>query len=182
MLRGFLRRPASRLARRQHQRQTRNASGANVPDIAHNVNEYFSWHFYAAFATIPVLTVLYQYSRPGPNGEMHWITRKVFEYQVEMRDEWRDRNVARTQAFERAAHDKHLLLYGNEGKHAFHETRFPDALWAGCTRNAPAGHFINIDHVVEHYRQKHLESEAKKAERLAAKEAPAGTDAGSAAS
>lgn len=87
------------------------------------------WAFYATFATLPVLTLIYQYSRPGADGEMHWITRKVFDYQVEMRDVWRDRNVARTQAIERAAHDKHLFLYANMGEAPYYEVRFPEYVY-----------------------------------------------------
>lgn len=34
--------------------------------------------------------------------------------------------------------------------------------------NVPAGHNINLDHVVEHYRNKHLDEEERKAKKAVA--------------
>lgn len=35
----------------------------------------------------------------------------------------------------------------------------------------PAGHYVNLDKVVDHYRQKHVNEEEAKASKLAAKKA-----------
>ncbi|KAJ2897874.1 hypothetical protein MKZ38_004333 [Zalerion maritima] len=161
---------ASQLPNAGRQQARRWASGGSVPDIAHNVNEPLGFAFWATFAVVPVLTGIYQLSKYANEGEMNWLARKVFDYQVEMNDTWQDRNVARTQAYEKAAHDKHLFLYANMGESPYHEVRFPDAIWVGCPRNVPAGHYANVDYVVEHYRQKYLASEEKKTKKLAAKE------------
>lgn len=37
---------------------------------------------------------------------------------------------------------------------------------AGCPHNVPAGHFANLEHLVEHYRKEHLEEEEKKLKKL----------------
>jgi hypothetical protein len=37
----------------------------------------------------------------------------------------------------------------------------------------PAGHYVNMDKVVEHYRKQHLDEEDRKAKKLAAKAATA---------
>lgn len=39
---------------------------------------------------------------------------------------------------------------------------------SGSPSNVPAGHGINLDQVVEHYRRQHLDEEARKAKLLAA--------------
>lgn len=38
---------------------------------------------------------------------------------------------------------------------------------SGCPNNVPAGHGVNLDHVVEHYRKQHLDEEERKAKKLA---------------
>lgn len=37
---------------------------------------------------------------------------------------------------------------------------------SGSPRNVPAGHYVNIDHVVEHYRKEHLDEEERKFKKL----------------
>lgn len=41
------------------------------------------------------------------------------------------------------------------------------ALQSHAARNIQAGHLLKLDHVVEHYKQKHLENEERKAKKLA---------------
>lgn len=38
---------------------------------------------------------------------------------------------------------------------------------SGSPRNVPAGHYVNLDKVVEHYRKQHLDDEERKAKKLA---------------
>ena len=42
---------------------------------------------------------------------------------------------------------------------------------AGPPINVPAGHYINTDKIVEYYRKEHLETEARKLQRLVEEEA-----------
>lgn len=39
---------------------------------------------------------------------------------------------------------------------------------SGSPRNVPAGHYVNIDKVVDHYRKQHLDEEERKAKKLEA--------------
>lgn len=38
---------------------------------------------------------------------------------------------------------------------------------SGCPNNVPAGHYPNMDKVMEHYRKQHLDDEERKAKKLA---------------
>ena len=38
----------------------------------------------------------------------------------------------------------------------------------GSPYNVPAGHYVNLDKVVAHYRKKHLDEEERKAKKIAA--------------
>lgn len=38
---------------------------------------------------------------------------------------------------------------------------------SGCPNNVPAGHGVNLDYIVEHYRKQHLDEEERKAKKLA---------------
>lgn len=38
---------------------------------------------------------------------------------------------------------------------------------SGSPHNVPAGHYVNLDKVTEHYRKQHLDDEERKAKRLA---------------
>lgn len=37
---------------------------------------------------------------------------------------------------------------------------------SGSPNNVPAGHYANIDKVIEHYQKQHLDEEARKAKKL----------------
>lgn len=43
---------------------------------------------------------------------------------------------------------------------------------SGCPNNVPAGHYANLDHLVEHYRKEHLDEEERKAKKLAEAKKP----------
>ena len=67
--------------------------------------------------------VIYQVSRPGPNGELSAV-HKYFEKLSNYGTEWETKNHLMTAALEQAAHDRHLL-YGVE-RSKYHELKFPE--------------------------------------------------------
>ncbi|EGS23247.1 uncharacterized protein CTHT_0009140 [Thermochaetoides thermophila DSM 1495] len=126
--------------------------------------------FYIAVGGIASSFVIYNISRPGPNGEpssLHKWFSKISDY----KDEWETRNTLMAAALEQAAHDKHLLLTAERSRHI--ELKYPEVFSHGSPFNVPAGFYPNLDHVIEHYRKQHLEEEERKAKKLAAAAAAA---------
>lgn len=131
---------------------------------AHNVEEPLGTAFYLTFGAIPASILVYTISQPGENDELSTIHRwfqKISDYGKE----WETRNHLMTAALEQAAHDKHLL-YGAERSTHF-ELTYPEVFTHGSPFNVPAGHYVNLDKVIAHYRQQHLDEEARKAKKLA---------------
>ncbi|KAI1468879.1 uncharacterized protein F4812DRAFT_458406 [Daldinia caldariorum] len=121
--------------------------------------------FYVFAAAIPVSYVAYSISRPGANGEESSLTKwmRNFDYF----NDWELRNALRSNMIDQAAHDKHLLLHARTSAHV--ELKMPELLYAGSPWNVPAGHYANIDHVTEHYRQQAAAEEERRAKLLAAR-------------
>ncbi|KAL1865409.1 hypothetical protein VTK73DRAFT_5278 [Phialemonium thermophilum] len=115
----------------------------------------------AVFASVFVYTV----SRPGEDGKPR-LLNSLWNRMEAMREQDQERNALRTAVFEQAAHDKHLLYYAPRSDHI--ELKYPEQFGHGSPFNVPAGHYANIDHVVAHYREKHLKEEERKAKKLAA--------------
>ncbi|ROV89961.1 hypothetical protein VMCG_10089 [Cytospora schulzeri] len=84
---------------------------------------------------------------------------------------WDQRNALHMNIAERAAADRHLFVSGEKGR-GF-ELRTPELIGSGSPHNVPAGHYVNLDKVTEHYRKQHLDEEERKAKKLAKKLAEA---------
>ncbi|KAI1280034.1 hypothetical protein F5Y07DRAFT_357109 [Xylaria sp. FL0933] len=132
---------------------------------APKVEEGLGTAFYVFAGALPVSIIAYQVSRPGADGEPSALSTwlKQFDYF----NDWETRNALRTAMIEQAAHDKHLLL--NAGKSQHVELKTPELLSSGSPWNVPAGHYINLDHVTEHYRKQAAAEEERKAKKLAEK-------------
>ncbi|KAK8027408.1 hypothetical protein PG991_004464 [Apiospora marii] len=131
--------------------------------------------FYVFAGLLPTAAIFYTISRPGADGEPSTISQYLNQFEALNKDHV-VRNALRTDALERAAHDKHLFL--NAGPKSPHvELKTPELLNSGSPWNVPAGHYANLDQVTEHYRQAHLADEERKAKKLAAKAAAAQAEA-----
>ncbi|KAK1758228.1 hypothetical protein QBC47DRAFT_358102 [Echria macrotheca] len=159
---------AARQARPRCVRNTRSyASGHGHGHHAeHTVEESFGTSFYVAIAAIPASYLVYTASRPGKDGEPTAIS-KWLEKTMDLGKEWERRNHNNTAAIEQAARDKHLFLNAPRNRHI--ELTYPEVFQHGSPYNVPAGHYINLDKVVAHYHKQHLDEEARKAKKLAAK-------------
>ncbi|KAK4170132.1 hypothetical protein QBC43DRAFT_305441 [Cladorrhinum sp. PSN259] len=157
----------SRQARPTGARNARSYGSSHGHDHhhAHTVEEKLGTGFYIAAGVVPASYIVYSISRPGKDGEESTL-HKWFRQLGDYGSQWETRNHLVTAALEQAAHDKHLLLNAPQKKNI--ELRFPEVFQTGSPFNVPAGHYANIDKVVEHYRQQHLTEEERKANKLAA--------------
>ncbi|KAI1374113.1 hypothetical protein F4677DRAFT_447759 [Hypoxylon crocopeplum] len=132
---------------------------------APEVEEGLGTAFYVFAALVPASYIGYSISRPGPDGEPSSVTKwlRNFDYF----NDWEIRNTLRTNIIEQAAHDKHLFL--NSGKNPHVELKTPELFNSGSPWNVPAGHYVNLDHVTEHYRKQAADEEERKVKRLQAK-------------
>ncbi|TLD22765.1 hypothetical protein PspLS_07673 [Pyricularia sp. CBS 133598] len=133
-----------------------------------SVEEGMGTFFYVLFGAVPVSTGLYYATRPGPNGEPSTITTAIDRWS-DLQNTWEERNSRHTDLIEQAAHDKNLFYNTERNTHV--ELKYPEVFQQGSPYSVPAGHYVNLDKVVDHYRQKHVNEEEAKASKLAAKKA-----------
>ncbi|KAK2069354.1 hypothetical protein P8C59_003940 [Phyllachora maydis] len=170
-------RRTAQIARRTRPSATRNARSyaseshgkGHGSDHGHHeapVEEGLGTAFYIAVGAIPASMLVYSISRPGKDGEPNAVT-KLWNSFSGLNETWETRNALRTQMMEQAAHDRHLLYNAPINPH--YELPYPEVFQHGSQLNVPAGHYPNIDKVVEHYRKQHLDAEEAKAKKLATK-------------
>ncbi|KAH8910481.1 hypothetical protein BR93DRAFT_271509 [Coniochaeta sp. PMI_546] len=166
-----LRQRAATLARRSRPTAIRNTR-SYASDHGHDGHhappkeESLGASFYLTVGAIPLSIFFYSISRPGEDGKPSGLSNLIGKY-TEMSETWSERNAMRTAMIEQAAHDKHLLYNAPRNKHI--ELKFPEVFHAGSPFNVPAGHNANLDKVVEHYRQQHLDEEERKATKARSK-------------
>ncbi|KAH9902156.1 hypothetical protein F4778DRAFT_736522 [Xylariomycetidae sp. FL2044] len=135
--------------------------------------------FYIFAGAVPAAIVAYQITRPGTDGEPSALSKWLSSFQYF--DDWERRNAIRTAMIEQAAHDRHLFQYAGRNMHV--ELKTPELIYSGSQISVPAGHYPNLDHLTEHYRQKfHKEEERKLKKLVAKKEAAAAAEAPSSSS
>lgn len=120
---------------------------------------------YLSLGAIGFSMLLYNISRPAEGGEQTALAKWLDDYITSSRPTWEERNTLRTNIKEQAAADRHTFLTVEKPK-AF-DYRMPELFNSGCPHNVPAGHYVNLDRVVEHYRKLHLDDEDRKAKKLA---------------
>ncbi|KAH7328896.1 NADH-ubiquinone oxidoreductase 17.8 kDa subunit [Stachybotrys elegans] len=153
---------------RQLQRSVRNyaseAHGHHKTDAP--VNESFGAGSIATAGIFFGCVAFYQFV--PKKGETSVISDWIAKYQSRAED-WEEINALHTKAVEQAGFDRNL--FENAGnKHRYVEVTYPEAFGSHAPRNIQAGQLINLDHVVEHYRQQHLQSEERKLKALAEKQ------------
>ncbi|KAF5589203.1 nadh-ubiquinone oxidoreductase kda subunit [Fusarium subglutinans] len=152
---------------RQLQRTARTyASDAHAHHKAPEVNESFSTGSLLAVGSFFGSVLVYQFV--PQEGEQSSILSLIDKYTSRGKD-WEDINALHTKAMEQAGYDRNLFENGGN-KHRFVDVAYPEAMTSYAPRNNVAGHLANMDYVVEHYRQKHIREEERKAAKLAQKE------------
>ncbi|KAL6895772.1 hypothetical protein HDV57DRAFT_480387 [Trichoderma longibrachiatum] len=153
---------------RQLQRTCRNyASDAHGHGHHHSaapVNESFGKGSVFAVAAFLGTVLVYQFR---PQETDNWNVSNLLTKYRSKAEDWETINALHTKAMEQAGYDRNLFENASN-KHRFVDVAFPEAFQSHAQRNIQAGHLVNIDHVVEHYRQQHLKAEEKKVAKLAA--------------
>ncbi|KAG5999659.1 hypothetical protein E4U54_001737 [Claviceps lovelessii] len=134
---------------------------------AAEVNESFGKGSIATVAIFFGGVLLYQFV--PKKGEESSVTNLIGKY-LSRKEDWEETNALHTRAMEQAGFDRNLFENVTP-KHRFVDVAYPEAFQSHAPRNIQAGQLIKLDHVVEHYRQKHLEDEERKANKLAASKA-----------
>ncbi|KAM0330076.1 hypothetical protein ACHAQA_004247 [Verticillium albo-atrum] len=134
---------------------------------AEPVNESIGKGFWGSLAVIPAAYLVYTISQPGKDGQEPWLTQKIHSY-WSWQSAWEERNHLHTKAVEQAGFDRALFFYAEPNRDV--DVRFPEALQNSAARNIVAGSQTNLDHVVAHYKKKHLDDEERKARKLAAEQ------------
>ncbi|KAB5530289.1 hypothetical protein GE09DRAFT_1177497 [Coniochaeta sp. 2T2.1] len=161
-----LRQRAALLARRSRpttMRNSRSYASGHGHDEHHAAGkeESLGAAFYVALGAVPVSIFFYSISRPNEDSDKPTGIAGLIHKYTDMTETWQKRNANRTAMIEQASHDKHLLYNAPRNKHI--ELKFPEVFHAGSPFNVPAGHNVNLDKVVEHYRQQHHDEEERKA-------------------
>lgn len=130
------------------------------------VDEPMGTAFFVFLGAIPFTYALYALSRPGKDGEPTAIEAYLNKFSY-LTTQWETRNTLHTAAIDQATQDKNLFYNVPRNTHV--ELRNPEIFMAGSPYNVPAGHNINLDKVVEHYRQQHLKEVARQQAAAAAK-------------
>ncbi|OAA60955.1 NADH-ubiquinone oxidoreductase [Niveomyces insectorum RCEF 264] len=129
------------------------------------VDEPMGSAFFIALAAIPASWLLYTLTRPGKDGEPAALSTYINKFSY-LTEQWENRNTLHTAAIEQAAHDKNLLYTVDRNTHI--DLRFPEVFQTGSPYNVPAGHSVNLDKVVAHYREQHHKEAARQAKAAAA--------------
>jgi hypothetical protein len=84
-------------------------------------------------------------------------------------------NAGGKQRYVDIAFPEYVFLLGHDGPvkhvHWANSSNFNRAIETHASRNIRAGQLMNLDHVVEHYRQEHLKEEDRKAKKIAQEKA-----------
>ncbi|KAG5982582.1 hypothetical protein E4U55_001688 [Claviceps digitariae] len=138
------------------------AHGHHQPAV--EVNESFGKGSIATVAVFFGGVLFYQFV--PKQGEDSAISNLISKY-MSKKEDWAEINALHTKAMEQAGYDRNLFENASS-KDRYADVAYPEALQSHAARNIQAGQLMNLDHVVEHFRQKHLEDEDRKAKKLAA--------------
>lgn len=116
---------------------------------------------YIALGVVGLSIATYSVSRDEGSSLTKWIGSLTSENV----NAWDQRNTLRTEIAERAAVDRNIFT--SSGNRRGFELRTPELFGSGSPNNVPAGHYVNLDKVTEHYRKQHLDEEERKAKKLA---------------
>ncbi|CAN8098680.1 unnamed protein product [Discula destructiva] len=157
-------RPAARSYASDHGHDSHHHDHSHDHHHAPEVNESPGLALYTALGAIGASMLVYNISRPSEDGEPSALRRWIDQTRQAGLPKWEERNTLRTDFYDQAAQDKNL--FKSVQKRDF-QYRTPELLNSGCPNNVPAGHGVNLDHVMEHYRKIHLDEEERKAKKLA---------------
>ncbi|KAG9257903.1 NADH-ubiquinone oxidoreductase 17.8 kDa subunit [Emericellopsis atlantica] len=151
---------ASCLARRLP-RSTRSYASDSHHKAA-EVNESFGTGSMLAVGSFFFGILVYQMT--PRQGEDSSITRMMNKY-LSRSEDWEEINATHVKAARQAGFDR--ALFENEvPKERWVDVSYPEALQSHAQRNNRAGHMMNLDSVVEHYRKEHVKDQELKMKRL----------------
>ncbi|KHO00136.1 NADH-ubiquinone oxidoreductase 17.8 kDa subunit [Metarhizium album ARSEF 1941] len=139
------------------------ASDAHGQHKAAQVNESFGKGSIATVAAFFGGVLFYQFV--PEHGEDSSVSNVIHKY-LSRKEDWEQTNALHAKAMEQAGFDRNLFENASN-KHRFVDVAYPEAIQSHAPRNIQAGHLMNLDHVVDHYRRRHLEDEERKAKKLA---------------
>ncbi|KAI9171304.1 NADH-ubiquinone oxidoreductase [Paramyrothecium foliicola] len=150
-------------AARQLQRSARTyASDAHGHHKAPPVNESFSTGSLITVGAFFGSVLLYQFV--PKDGQDSAFMNLLNKYQSKAAD-WEELNALHAKTLQQASFDRNLFENASN-KHRFVDVAYPEAFTSHAPRNIQAGQLINLDHVVEHYRQQHVKEEDRAAPML----------------
>ncbi|KAI7783147.1 NADH-ubiquinone oxidoreductase 17.8 kDa subunit [Diaporthe eres] len=115
---------------------------------------------YISLGAIGLSMFAYSISRDENSSLAKWVD----SFRAESQKTWEYRNTLRSDIKDQAARDKHL--FQTSQKDPGYELRTPELIDSGSPNNVPAGHYVNLDQVIQHYQKQHLDEEARKAKKL----------------
>ncbi|KKY31657.1 putative nadh-ubiquinone oxidoreductase kda subunit [Diaporthe ampelina] len=127
---------------------------------APQVEESLGLGLYISLGAIGLSMFAYSTSRGKDSSLAKWID----SFMGESQKAWESRNTLRSDLKDQAARDRHLFAASQ--KDPGYELRAPELIDSGSPNNVPAGHYANLDKVIEHYQRQHLDEEARKAKKL----------------
>ncbi|KAF1989706.1 hypothetical protein K402DRAFT_390673 [Aulographum hederae CBS 113979] len=154
-------RPTLRSSPRRYAHDAHDAHGSG--HLAAEENESFGKGFYFTLALIPTSWVLYKF-----NDEDSALRKYISSWDG-LKEQWADRNKLHTDLIEQAAADRHLFLGQKGSRHV--ELKYPEMLNQGSPYNVPAGHYANLDKVIEHYKKQNAEEDERAMEAYRQREA-----------
>ncbi|KAL8730621.1 MAG: hypothetical protein Q9166_003934 [cf. Caloplaca sp. 2 TL-2023] len=133
-------------------------------------NEPLGRGFYFTIAAIPLSFAIYKFSRSA-NGSSAEPAQPLLTRIIRGYDNWQksyaERNAMHTKMVEQAGHDRNL--FNNSKPSPLVDLSFPEIFNTGSPYNVPAGHGANLDELINHYRRKNAEQDAKVRARMDAK-------------
>ncbi|KAL8701501.1 MAG: hypothetical protein Q9224_000465 [Gallowayella concinna] len=134
------------------------------------LNEPLGRGFYFAVAVIPLSFALYKFSRASDRSSAEstqpWLTRIIRGYE-DWHKSYAERNAMHTKMVEQAGHDRNIFT--NSTPSPLVDLSFPEIFNTGSPYNVPAGHGANLDELINHYRRKRADQDAKTRARMDAK-------------
>ncbi|KAL9086945.1 MAG: hypothetical protein Q9159_003907 [Coniocarpon cinnabarinum] len=144
-----------------HDAPATSATHGGHADPGHGT-ESFGRSFYFVVLLVPVSMGVYAISRDARNGEANPITQLLERYS-DWREVWARRSGVHTRMVEQAGQDRNLFL--NSPNPNWHDLRMPEMFNAGSPCAVPAGHNVNLEHVMEHYRRRNERDDLERGER-----------------
>ncbi|MCJ1238986.1 hypothetical protein MMC14_006978 [Varicellaria rhodocarpa] len=174
------RRIVFRLTKRPIPRQQRRFDSSNTPsehaasaghaEPTHHghhpepVNESLGPGFYIALSVLPLSFAFYKYTTSSSDPNDLPLITKIIKSYSQYGDRWLERNTRHTKMVEQAAFDRNL--FQSSPGTVMVDLKFPEIFNTGSPYNVPAGHSVDLSHVIKHYHDQNAVRQAKHTKNL----------------